>query len=150
MVALESASPLPPGRASCIAIRGERQLDVSILAATQPPLAYWSSLLLPVDGAMTGIMKAKHLVAIAVLTPLYWAMAISVVALVVDGLVTCTRSSQVGATCSKAAIMIPAVFLIFAYLYAWMIWVTLRRAEQDNAEASRLLVSALGVAKPDE
>jgi uncharacterized membrane protein len=120
-----------------------------ILAAIQPPLARSCSLLLPADGAMGGMMKAKHLAAIAVLTPLYWTMAISVVALVVDGLVTCTRSSQVGATCSKAAITIPVVFLVFAYLYAWMIWVTSRRAEQDNAEASRLSVSALGVAKPD-
>jgi uncharacterized membrane protein len=121
-----------------------------ILAAVQPPLPRSCSLLLLADGAMGGTLKAKHLAAIAVLTPLYWAVAISVVALVVDGLVTCTRGSQAGPTCSKAAITIPVVFLVFAYLYAWMIWVTSRRAERDNAEASRLSVSALGVAEPDD
>lgn len=87
------------------------------------------------------MMKAKRIIAVAALTPLYWGLAVSVTLAVgyeVD--FQCTRGAPIRHPCHMAMFMIPAMFLIFAYLYAWAIWVAARRVERAEAEASRLSI----------
>lgn len=92
------------------------------------------------------MMKPKHFIAVAALTPMYWIIAITVIANIAYELAERCGSSHGVASCYHFIIIIPATFLAFVYLYAWMIWRASRRAERDEAEASRLSVSepALG------
>lgn len=85
-------------------------------------------------------MKAKHFIALAVLTPPYWAVAFLVsVAVGWEMDFQCTRGSPVLHPCYFTKFLMPALFLFFAYVYAWVIWTTAQRAERDNAEANRLI-----------
>ncbi len=84
-------------------------------------------------------MKAKHLIALAVFTPVYWAVAIPAAIIVgweMD--FQCTRGAPTLHPCYITKFLIPALFLLFAYVYAWIIWTIAQRAERDHAEMNRL------------
>ena len=84
-------------------------------------------------------MGAKSIVALVVLTPIYWAAALPIaISVGWEFDFQCTRGSPTLHPCPVTKWMIPALLLAAAFIYAWIVWVFARRAERDRAELERL------------
>ncbi len=84
-------------------------------------------------------MGVRYIMALAILTPIYWAAAIPIAIFVGWELdFQCTRGSPTLHPCAVTKLMIPALLLSAAFIYAWIVWIFARRAERDRAELERL------------